>query len=124
MKINISNVAKVEQAIGAAEGTATKRLLEYSRIVDAAEIAEYRFEMLRIPKRAWKGARVGIIPPDLPNAYKSAAHGTYASLERGPRDWFLTSVRRSYCGRTAYGSGWGVQVELTEAMHAEIPRVW
>lgn len=99
MKININNQSEVINAIAEAEGKSRTRLLDYDTVTDAAATVENRLESLGIPKRFWDKLTFTVATNQIsPDGYKTkgTAYCTMAIFKRGSKDWFLTSVVRTY----------------------------
>ena len=97
MKIAISekNEEKVEAAIKASMGRARTFVHSFEDVVEAAEEAEARLELLGIPKKDRQGvlAEHSVAGPSS-NSFKYSAAASSISMRRGVRGWILTDVDR------------------------------
>ena len=100
--INEKNLQKISEAIKAAEGRATARLLDtdtISRLIDRAENAlPDRGVYGRIPKNRMDGTKIYFDGgQQFPNAYKYRPESTHCTIENHSGKWYLTDVRRDTC---------------------------
>ena len=92
MKIKISS-PKLTAALASANGKCTAHTARLSDFHEAALRAEAELHELRLPKRKRTGA--GFVfesGATMPSSYKYRRIITRASLVRGARDWFVTSI--------------------------------
>jgi len=114
MKINTKDNKKIELAIKKAEGKASVRTLDEIDIEIAANAAETKLDKLGIPIKQRKGCRVFIDPGKVPGAYKYRAEGTFVTIERGSKDWFMILVQRERVGYCPGGRGGKSTLSLSE----------
>lgn len=114
MKISMTSPAKITAAIATAEGRATARCVTAEDIIDAAADAESNLKDAGVLRTMRQGAVARLGPA---NSYEYAAEGTYATLTRGGKSWFLTDIRRRYVGATAYGSGERLTVRIAGSIN-------
>ena len=131
MKINVStkeNIRKNSNNLLAilkkAEGSATVRLFETSRILPAVDGAEKKLKKLRIPKKSWLGCRIYLEPEHPANSYQYSAEGTYAFIDRFATGWFVIDIARMRVEKISYGSGVTVELALSESAHQKLPSLY
>jgi hypothetical protein len=124
MKINTSQTDKLIAAIDAAQNGAKMRRLSAEKVNAAIKAAEHELTIQEIPKKHWRGCRIRIEPPAVPNSYKYAAMGTSATIERYPSGWFLVGVGRSWCPKKAYGGSAVNKLELSVEAVTARPTVY
>jgi hypothetical protein len=98
MKINTTNIEKVNQAIAATEGRATARTITADDVEEAIETIEKRLSLLLL-KKDWKGLKFAVDSNAqvFPGAYKHTPYSTHFVLERGASGWFIIELHRSVC---------------------------
>lgn len=101
MRINVNDTSAVQAALDAHQARARTRRASVEGIASACAMAG-------VPKYAWRGCTIHILPPRTAFAYKSAALGTKVVLERGSNARFVTLVFRVYAGtvRWTAACGW------------------
>jgi len=104
MKINTTKKEEILKAIETVELKQKARLFNPDRITAGINAAEKILSQM-CPEKYWAGSTIEFYPEKLPNAYKSIAMGTHVRAEKYPSGWFITDIRRGYCGKKAYGSG-------------------
>jgi len=121
MKINVTDIKKITNAIDNAEGNAQARTLRPGRILDAVEQAEDRLNCIGIPKKYWEGCTITMKPGKVPNSYRSIAHGTFAEVKRFASGWFLVSVSRGIAGSCSFGASETDKLSLSADARDAIP---
>ncbi len=124
LKVNINNRPAIIEAIKVAEGRATARTISPEDLSAMINDAEKKLRALKIPKYLWKGCKVTRHPPRVANSYQYRAEGTTATLTRGSKDWYLTSIHRTTTGSESHGGHARDILTLTPAAHASIPTQW
>lgn len=119
--IKITKIEDIKKEVAKVEGRSTSFCFYPSRIEPAVFHAEHVLQKLRIPKRFWNGCYIILRPPQPPNAYNWRAYGTYVTLSRKSKDWFVTSITRSSNPCTSYGRESRETLYLTENQTQHIP---
>jgi hypothetical protein len=98
MKINITNIEKVNSAIEEAEGKATSRTISVTDINELVVDIEKRLSNI-LNKKDWSGLTFYCDnnAQSFPAAYKFSPESTHVILERGASSWFITVICRGYC---------------------------
>ena len=93
MKINITNEAKLAEAINKAQKRAKTRTIEAKDVRAAVEKIE---KELRIPKKSMVGiqAEIDANAQDFPKAYKYSPESTVVDVERTASGWVVIDIRR------------------------------
>jgi hypothetical protein len=99
MKLNVTNIEKLDAAITEAEGRASVRC------INSADVAEYiaRIEKTLsgiLNKTDWAGLKFDCDPHgrSFPGSYKGIPESTKFTIERGSSAWFVTKIWRGQCG--------------------------
>ena len=121
MKINVTDIKKITDAINEAEGKAQARTLNPYRITSAVEKAERQLNTIGIPKKYWEGCTIYMKPEKVPNSYRSIAHGTFAEVKRFAYGWFLVNVYRGVAGSCSFGEPASEKLSLSVNAKAAIP---
>lgn len=101
MKIKITNKQEMQKALDTVQAHCKERLATVESIVLWANLVESRLEDAGIPKKLRNGMVVDFGYRGYPaHSYKYAYIGTVGKIERGARDWYLTSIRRAECAST------------------------
>ena len=98
MKINVNNDKKIQAEIEKIEGQSSARTLNEIDVEFAVTEANFKLDELSIPLNARKGCKVFIDPGKVAGVYKYRAEGTFIILERGSKNWFMISAKRSQVG--------------------------
>ena len=103
MKINTTNIEKVNSAIAAIEGRATARTITADDVEEAIETIEKKLSILLL-KKDWKGLRFAVDTnaQNFASSYKYTPYSTHFVLERGATAWFVTEIYRAPCGRPTH----------------------
>lgn len=100
MKLNISNKTKIEAALAAVNGHASRHAYtEQDEILDLIDRANQKLERLQLPKKDWVGAQISATSgSEVSNAYARQGFrraATHVVIERFPSGWFLTLVEKA-----------------------------
>lgn len=126
MKININKIETIEMALNQVQSRAKKRLLEISEIEQACHNAETKLTDIGIPKKAWIGCRIEILPEKVCNAYakKGKAEGTYCKIERLSSGWFVVGMDRRQCRTCPNGASPEVRLTLGDPAIEAMPKTF
>ena len=97
MKINTTNIEKMQVAINAAQAKATTRTVNVATVSELIEVAEKWLKSKGIPKSCWLGSKFSYAEHVNCNSYSKksfTADSTEIYIECGASGWFLTGVRR------------------------------
>lgn len=125
MRINVNDTSAVQAALDAHQARARTRRASVEGIASACAMAESHLLAAGVPKYAWRGCVICMLPPRTAYAYKHTPLGTKVVLERGSNAWFVTLVFRVYAGKCRYGEVYGrVRLVLSNTASAAIPTVY
>lgn len=120
--IKITKTEEIKKALKKVEGRATSFCFYPSRIDSAVKQAEQTLQGLRIPKKAWRGCSIILKPSQPPNAYKWRANGTFVTLVRKSKDWFVVNITRTVNPSCSGGRASREILLLTENQIKHMPR--
>lgn len=86
MKINVQDIARVQEALNKSQGTARAGRLNAQAVAEAAEVAERDLDAAGTPKAKRPGSLYRI--------YAREGGSSYAILARGTSAWYLTEAGR------------------------------
>lgn len=119
--IKVTKTEEIKKALKMVEGRATSFCLYPSRIDSAVKQAEQTLQGLRIPKRFWNGCYIIMKPASPPNAYNWRANGTFVTLVRKSKDWFVVNITRSVNRSCSGGRASREILHLTENQIKHMP---
>ena len=111
MRINVANMAKVDEVLDMVQGRCSARTITSGNVVDICEKVEAR---LGISKAAMDGIEVeaDYHAQHFPGAYRYTPESTQISLVYKRGVWYLTDVRREHCKSPSKA----IMVKLTEGI--------
>lgn len=112
-RVKVTDETGVQQMLDEGQGRASARTVSFSDVVALAKYGEDQLAKLGVPQKIRTGAQASYYPPSVPNSYNYAASGTFMTVTRGTKDWYLTSVARGNAGSCSYGKGSTDRLKLT-----------
>lgn len=97
MKINTTNIEAIAYALNPIQAKSRVRTISHLDVANAVLRIEKFLANYNIPKKDWKGLvfNVDCNAQSFPNAYKGIPESTQFVVERGSKDWFITSMSRA-----------------------------
>lgn len=112
--IKSTNITEILKTVADVEGKATMRCIDATAIPSWIKRAEAKLHALDIPKKVWVGCKIRHYPESVSKSYGSVAYGTFLTLERGQRDWFVVEIVRGRVSACAFGGSAYERLILTD----------